>query len=111
MHCFKAADAGRFDRIASFYGMIRLPEAWHGPGQSEPLPHVVANPAPVLAVIGDLDPYTPPDAVAELTGRGAPDVRYADAEHGFAHDASRPAHRAADAADAFARSRSWLLGE
>jgi len=111
MHCFKAADAGRFDRIASFYGMIRLPEAWHGPGQSEPLPHVVANPAPVLAVIGDLDPYTPPDAVAELTGSGAQVVRYADAEHGFAHDASRPAHRAADAADAFARSRRWLLGE
>lgn len=110
MHCFKAADAGRFDRIASFYGMIRLPEPWHGPGQSEPLPHVVANPSPLLAVIGDLDPYTPPDAVAELEATGAHVVRYADAEHGFAHDSSRPAHRADDAADAFARSKAWLSG-
>ena len=66
MHCFKAADQGRFDRIASFYGMIRLPEAWNGPGQSEPLPHVAASPDPVLAIIGDLDPYTPPDACQTL---------------------------------------------
>lgn len=110
MHCFKAADVGRFDRIASFYGMIRLPEAWNGPGQSEPLPHVSANPSAVLAVIGDLDPYTPPDAVADLVSTGAQVVRYADAEHGFAHDGSRPAHRAEDAADAFARSKAWLSG-
>ncbi|MGA1034130.1 MAG: dienelactone hydrolase family protein [Ilumatobacteraceae bacterium] len=110
MHCFKAADAGRFDRIASFYGMIRLPEAWNGPGQSEPLPHVAANPSPLLAVIGDLDPYTPSDAVAELQATGAQVIRYADAEHGFAHDSSRPAHRADDAADAFARSKAWLSG-
>ena len=46
MHCFKAADQGRFDRIASFYGMIRLPEAWNGPGQSEPLPHVARHQTP-----------------------------------------------------------------
>jgi len=37
-------------------------------------------------------------------------VRYADAEHGFAHDASRPTHRADDAADAFARAKAWLQG-
>jgi carboxymethylenebutenolidase len=110
MHCFKAADAGRFDRIASFYGMIHLPPAWSGPGQGEPLPHVIASPGPVLAVIGELDPYTPPDAVADLEASGAQVVRYADAEHGFAHDSSRPSHRAADAADAFARAQAWLSG-
>ncbi len=110
MHCFKAADAGRFDRIASFYGMIHLPPAWAGPGQSEPLAHLAANPSPVLAVIGELDPYTPRDAVADLMATGAQVVRYADAEHGFAHDSSRPSHRAEDAADAFARSKAWLSG-
>ena len=37
MYCFKAARSDRFAKIASFYGMIRLPEAWVGPGQGEPL--------------------------------------------------------------------------
>jgi hypothetical protein len=31
--------------------------------------------------------------------------------HGFAHDATRPAHRAEDAADAFARTQEWLLAD
>ena len=110
MHCFKAVSSGRFGRIASFYGMIHLPDAWHGPGQSDPLSHVAADPSVLLAIIGDLDTYTPPDAVAELAATGAEVVRYAEAEHGFAHDASRPAHRADDAADAFARARRHLLG-
>ncbi len=110
MHCFKAADQGRFDRIASFYGMIRLPEAWNGPGQSEPLPHVAASPDPVLAIIGDLDPYTPPDAVSDLEATGTQVVRYSDAKHGFAHDSSRPDHRADDAADAFERVGEWVRG-
>ncbi|MFM9226092.1 MAG: dienelactone hydrolase family protein, partial [Actinomycetota bacterium] len=30
MYCFKAAKVERFARIASFYGMITLPETWHG---------------------------------------------------------------------------------
>ena len=54
MYCFKAASTGRFDRIASFYGMIRLPEPWRSPGQGEPLDLVVADPESVLAVIGEL---------------------------------------------------------
>ena len=45
-----------------------------------------------------------------LAATGATVVHYPDAEHGFAHDSSRPAHRADDAADAFARARAWLLG-
>jgi dienelactone hydrolase len=35
-------------------------------------------------------------------------VRYPDADHGFAHDHSRPAHRPADAADAWARAVAFL---
>jgi carboxymethylenebutenolidase len=35
-------------------------------------------------------------------------VRYADAEHGFVHDPSRPAHRADDAADAWSKVIEFL---
>jgi hypothetical protein len=35
-------------------------------------------------------------------------AEYAEAEHAFAHDPSRPVHRKDDAADAFARARAWL---
>lgn len=111
MYAFKAARSSRFHRIASFYGMIRLPETWRGPGQGEPLPMLQAGHAErVLAIIGERDHYTPPADVSALEATGAQVVRYAEAEHGFAHDASRPAHRPADAADAFARARAWLTG-
>ena len=33
-----------------------------------------------------------------------------EAEHAFAHDSSRPSHRAQDAADAFDKTKAWLLG-
>ena len=110
MYCFKSARTERFARIASFYGMIRLPEAWRGPGQGEPLALMLTGYADnVLAIIGENDPYTPHSDVDQLRATGANVVVYPDAEHGFAHDASRPAHRAEDAADAFARTRAWLL--
>jgi dienelactone hydrolase len=111
MYCHKASRSDRFARIASFYGMIRVPEAWRSPTQGEPLQHLSAGHAErVLAIIGERDHYTPPADVEALEATGAHVVRYPDAEHGFAHDASRPAHRAEDAADAFGRARAWLLG-
>jgi carboxymethylenebutenolidase len=110
MYCFKAARSDRFERIASFYGMIRLPEAWRGPGQAEPLDLLRSgHPERVLAIIGDRDPYTPLNDVVALAGTGVHVVRYPEAEHGFAHDAARPAHRPDDAADAFARAYDWLV--
>ena len=42
MYCFKAARSDRFAKIASFYGMIRLPDAWQGPAQGEPLDYLAA---------------------------------------------------------------------
>ena len=111
MYCFKAAAMKRFARIASFYGMIRLPETWRGDGQGEPLQLLAADPgeaAKVLAIIGNKDTWTPDPDVAALRATGAQVVEYVDAEHGFAHDASRPAHRVDDAADAFGRARAWL---
>jgi len=105
----KGPDSDRFARIASFYGMIRLPENWAGPGQGEPLAHLAAgHPDRVLAIIGELDHYTPPDDVVALENSGVTVVRYPDAEHGFAHAPERSAHRPADAADAFQRAHTWL---
>jgi dienelactone hydrolase len=111
MYCFKAAAAKRFSRIASFYGMIRLPETWHGDGQGEPLALLRAEPAEaakVLAIIGNRDTWTPDPDVADLRTTGVNVVEYSDAEHGFAHDSTRPAHRVDDAADAFRRAKEWL---
>src|SRR4051812_34350240 len=50
MYALKAAGTDRFDRAVAFYGMIRLPEGWRGPGHGEPLDAVTApDAAPVLA--------------------------------------------------------------
>ena len=109
MYCFKAARSERFAAIVAFYGMIRLPAAWAGPGQGEPLAHLLSgHPDRVLAVLGDQDSYTPAPDIDALADSGVTCVVYPGAEHGFAHDASRPTHRAADAADAFGRAREWI---
>ncbi|MHB8662608.1 MAG: dienelactone hydrolase family protein [Acidimicrobiales bacterium] len=110
MYAYKAAGTGRFDRAVSFYGMIRVPADWRGPGHGEPLEFLAAPEAcPVLSIIGGKDPYTPPDDVAALDTRtNVTPVVYPDAEHGFVHDASRPSHRADDAADAWRRVVEFL---
>jgi len=111
MYCFKAGRSSRFDRIASFYGMIHVPEAWAGPGQGDPIEQLRAgHPDRVLALIGTQDPYTPPDHVNELRAIGVTVREYPEAVHAFAHDPARPVHRPDDAADAFSATRNWLLG-
>jgi len=111
MYCHKASRSEVFDRIVSFYGMIRVPEPWRSPGQGEPLHYLAEGHADrVLAIVGERDHYTPPADIAALAAAGVTVVRYPEAEHGFAHDVTRPAHRAVDAADAFARARAWLGG-
>jgi carboxymethylenebutenolidase len=112
MYCHKASRVDRFERIVSFYGMIRVPEAWRSATQGEPLEYLAAgHPDRVLAIIGDRDHYTPPADVEALAATGVSVVHYPEAEHGFAHDASRPMHRADDAADAFARAQRWLAAD
>ncbi|MDE0215488.1 MAG: dienelactone hydrolase family protein [bacterium] len=109
MYTIKAAATGRFHRAAAFYGMIRLPEHWRGPGQGEPLELWAAgDPCPLLAVIGAEDPFTPPDDVAALEAAGAVTAVYEGADHGFVHDPDRPAHRADYAADAWRRVVEFL---
>ena len=111
MYCFKAVRSARFARIVPFYGMITIPEGWRSPTQVEPLEHIANGDASkVLAVLGGRDPYTPAADIEKLRATGATCVVYPEAEHAFAHDASRPVHRPDDAADAYRRAREWLLG-
>jgi carboxymethylenebutenolidase len=109
MYALEASATGRFRRAAAFYGMIRLPEAWRAPGRPDAL-EALRSPdrCPVLAVVGTADPYTPPDDVAAAEAAGVEVVRYEGAEHGFVHDAARPAHRPDDAADAWRRVLDFL---
>jgi len=111
MYAYKAASSGRFDRAVSMYGMIRLPAAWRGVGQGEPLT-LLGEPGtcPVLAIIGDLDPWTPPDDVAALRQLGPliTERHFAEADHAFVHDPERPSHRPADAAAAWQAVEAFL---
>ena len=110
MYALKAAGTGRFDRVAAFYGMIRIPEQWRSDTQAEPLDLLGEEGSRVLAIIGTDDVWTPADDVDALEEAGAEVVRYAGAEHGFIHDPSRPGHRADYAADAWRRVVTWLGG-
>lgn len=111
MYALKAAGTGRFHRAVSFYGMIRTPEQWRGGGQGDPLNAVrLPGACPVMAVIGTVDPWTPAPDVDALEAVGAAVVRYEGADHGFVHDPDRPAHRSADAADAWSRALTFLSG-
>ena len=90
--------------------MIKIPDGWKSATQGEPLEYLkTGNADRVLSIIGGKDHYTPPADIAELTKLKVQTQIYPDAEHGFAHDASRPSHRAQDAADAYRRTEAWLL--
>ncbi|MEA3020935.1 MAG: carboxymethylenebutenolidase [Actinomycetota bacterium] len=109
MYALKASGIGQFDRAVAFYGMIRVPERWRSDTQGAPLDFVTRpGAAPVLAIIGTADSYTPSEDCDALEDTGATVVRYEGAEHGFVHDPSRPAHRATDAADAWRRVKAFL---
>jgi carboxymethylenebutenolidase len=112
MQALKAAASGRFDKAVAFYGMIRVPDDWVGPGTRHPLDGA-AEACPTLAIIGGRDPYTP-DADVDALRRaweGRADceiVVYPEAEHGFVHAPERPSHRPDDAADAWRRTLAFL---
>jgi dienelactone hydrolase len=112
MYALKAAGSGRFDRAVAFYGMVRVPEMWRGPGQGEPL-DLAPEPCPTLAIFGSEDAWTPPEDITALRDAwsGCSEcevIVYEGADHGFVHDADRPAHRADDAADAWSRVLKFL---
>src|SRR5436305_9636688 len=105
MQAFRAAGTGRFHRAVAFYGMIVPPEQWRSPGR-DPL-DMLRRPGacPTLAILGGRDKWTPSEHIDELRAVPSIDVAfYADADHGFAHDAERPSHRRDDASDAWSRA-------
>jgi carboxymethylenebutenolidase len=109
MYALKAADSRAFDKVVAFYGMIRVPENFDGPGHRQPLVAVSSpDAAPVLAIVGGRDHFTPAEDVDALEATGAQVHRYPEGEHGFVHDASRPTHRADDAADAWRHVVAFL---
>jgi carboxymethylenebutenolidase len=112
MYALKAAGTGRFDRAVAFYGMIRVPDDWRGPGQRDALDTAVQV-CPTLAVFGGKDPWTPAADIEALRAawRDRDDceiVVYPDADHGFVHAPERPAHRPDDARDAWQRALAFL---
>jgi carboxymethylenebutenolidase len=110
MYALKAAGLSHFRRVVAFYGMIRIPPAWKSAGAAEPLDKLASPLAsPTMAIIGEQDPYTPPEDVTALEQQTRVTVvRYPDAEHGFVHDPDRPSHRADDAADAWQKAITFL---
>lgn len=106
MYALKAA--AEVDRTVAFYGMVRLPEPWRGPGQRDAIDYVRGYGARVLSIMGGRDPFTPASDIEDLKATGAEVVVYPEAEHGFVHDSSRPSHRADDASDAWRRALEFL---
>ncbi len=109
MWALKASATGRFHHAVSFYGMIRMPEQWRSDTQSDAIDFVTAPAAcPVLELVGTEDPFVPMADIDDLQAADAAVVVYEGANHGFVHDASRPTHRADDAADAWSRALMFL---
>ncbi|HJM37641.1 MAG TPA: dienelactone hydrolase family protein [Acidimicrobiales bacterium] len=112
MYTLKAVSSQRFSKHCSFYGMIRVPEAWKSEGHSEPISCLQkGNAESVLAIVGSDDTWTPKEDVNLLSSTGVTVVSYEGADHGFVHDSSRPAHRPLDAADAWMKAKDWVLGD
>jgi carboxymethylenebutenolidase len=112
-YVFKAASTDRFDAAVAFYGMLRTPDGWGGPGHRiEPL-DVASQMVPTLAFFGTADPWTPADDIEALRDawKGRDDceiVVVEGAEHGFVHDPDRPVHRPDDAAAAWQKTLAWV---
>jgi carboxymethylenebutenolidase len=114
-YTFKAAASDRFDAAVAFYGMLRTPDDWKGPGHTiEPLA-VTDEMCPTLAVFGTADSWTPAADIEALrtawAGRDDCEIVLVEgADHAFVHDPERPVHRADDAAALWERALAWVLG-
>jgi carboxymethylenebutenolidase len=112
-YVFKAAASERFDAAVAFYGMLRTPDGWGGPGHRiEPL-DVAGAMCPTLAFFGSVDSWTPAADIDALRGAWSDRadceiVVIEGADHGFVHDPDRPVHRADDAAACWQRAIDWM---
>ena len=108
MYALKATDAGLFDRIVAFYGMVRVPDFYAGPGQSEPLEHLAGSGSEVLGLYGGQDPFVPAAHVAALREADVEVVEYPQCGHAFAHDPANPSYDAGASRDAWTRAIAFL---
>jgi len=112
-YTFKAAASERFDAAVAFYGMLRTPDDWQGPGHKiEPLA-VAEHMCPTLAIFGSIDKWTPAADIEALRAawQGRTDCEIVIVEggdHGFVHDPERDVHRADDAAAAWTKAIAWI---
>jgi carboxymethylenebutenolidase len=113
LYTLKAASLDRFDAAVAFYGMLRPPAAFLGPGHRiQPL-DVAAGMVPTLAIFGSNDTFTPPADIDALRAawNNRPDceiIVVEGAEHGFVHDPERDVHRPDDAARVWDRALAWV---
>jgi len=112
-YVFKAAATDRFDAAVAFYGMLRTPDDWNGPGHSIQPIDVAAQMCPTLAIFGSIDKWTPAADIDALRAgwQGRTDceiVIVEGADHGFVHDPDRDVHRAEDAAACWTRALDWI---
>ncbi|NWJ73937.1 dienelactone hydrolase family protein [Pseudonocardia sp. ICBG1122] len=106
MYAMKASSLEVFDRLVAFYGMVRVPDYWHGPGQAEPMEYLRGNTDRVLAVFGEKDPFIPIADIDTVAAAGVTTLRYPEAGHAFAHGGGD--HRPDDAADAWRHAVAFL---
>ncbi|HPB44910.1 MAG: dienelactone hydrolase family protein [Microthrixaceae bacterium] len=113
MWAMKSLASERFERAASFYGMVRLPERWADGTMGDAIDTVRSRDAQgqlkLLAIFGTDDPWCPQSDIDELrTTTSAEVVVYEGAGHGWAQDPARDNYRPEDAADAFTRAEAFL---
>jgi carboxymethylenebutenolidase len=112
-YTFKAAASDRFDAAVAFYGMLRTPADWQGPGHTiEPIA-VADRMCPTLAIFGSVDPWTPAADIDALrtawqSRSDCEIVMIEGGDHGFVHDPEREVHRADDAAACWAKAIEWV---
>lgn len=94
MFAMRASVTERYDRVASLYGMVHVPDAWQNGNKGDPMHAVRSTPVPILAIAGTSDEFITVGDLDELEIAGADVRRFSGAAHGFAHD---PNHRNHDA--------------
>lgn len=103
------AKVSGIDKGVAFYPQIILPKEFTGPDIAEPLETITTESAiNTMAVLGDMDHYTPPDAIEQLKATGVTCSIFEGCDHGFVHDPARPAHKPAETAQAFEQACAFL---
>ncbi len=106
-----AGASDKFAKGAAFYPQIVIPDEWKGPELGEPLDIITAESAKnTMAILGDIDPYTPPDLIEKLKATGVTCSIFEECDHGFVHDPHRPAHKKDEAAEAWKQAETFLYG-